>query len=385
VQPVPRRGQPTFDLALCALLMLFGATVTMRSDAAGAGTSLDTLLLPLVILPILLRRRDPFGAAVALSIGAVVSGIPTFDQFRLVVAVPAALVILFSLASETARRAALWGLALVLAAIVFMALTDVVVRDQGAVTGAIVFSFPLCIGIWAAGRLARSRAVLAGQLAERSRMLERQREQTAELAVEIERTRLASDLDAAARARVREMIDLADSGERALGDDPKGARTAFSRIERISRESLNEMRALLGVLRSDEGGERAPRPTLAQLETLLADARAGGRLVDLEVEGERRTLPGGVELAAYRALQHLLVAVGGEDGEPAVVRLRYLPDALELEVRGFAVAAAGGGAEAALAAARERVTAHGGSFNSDHAPPGRRALRARLPVVAVHA
>jgi signal transduction histidine kinase len=380
---MPRRGQLTFDLAICAVLMLFGTAVTMRSDAAGAGTSLDTLLLPTVILPILLRRRAPFGAAVALSAGTVVSGIPTFDQFRLGVAIPAALVILFSLASETERRSALWGLALVLAGMVFIAVTDAVARDQDAVIATIVFSFPLCIGIWAAGRVARSRAVLAGQLAERSQLLERQREQTAELAVEIERTRLASDLDAAARARVRAMIDLADSGERALGRDPQAARAAFARIERMSRESLNEMRGLLGVLRSDERGERAPRPTLAQLETLLADARAGGRLVDLEVEGESRMLPSGIELAAYRALQHVLAAVGGGDAEPAVVQLRYLPDALELEVRGFAIP--GGGAHAALAAARERVTAQGGSFSSDQAPPGRRALRARLPVVAVHA
>jgi signal transduction histidine kinase len=371
------------ELALCAVLMAFGAEVTMRSDAAGGETSIDTLLLPTVILPILLRRRAPFGAAVALSAGAVVSAIPTFDQFRFGVAIPVALVILFSLASETERRRALWGLALVLAGIVFIALTDAVVRDHGAVLGTIVFAFPLCIGIWAAGRLARSRAVLAGQLAERSRMLERQREQSAELAVEIERTRLASDLDAVARVRVREMIDLAYSGERALGRHPRVARAAFARIEQMSRDSLNEMRGLLGVLRSDERGDRAPRPTLAQLETLLTDARAGGRLVDLEVEGESRTLPGGVELAAYRALQHALVAVSGGDGEPAVVQLRYLPDALELQVRGFAVA--GGGAQAALAAARERVTAQGGSFSSGQAPSGRRALRARLPVIAVHA
>src|SRR5205823_78696 len=129
----------------------------------------------------------------------------------------------------------------------------------------------------------------------RSRLLEHQREQSAGLAVEIERTRLAGDLDAAARARVRAMIDLAGSGERAVGHDPQAARAAFARIEQISRESLNEMRALLGVLRSDERGERAPRPTLAQLETLLAAARAGGRLVSLEVEGESRALPGGVE------------------------------------------------------------------------------------------
>jgi hypothetical protein len=116
---------------------------------------------------------------------------------------------------------------------------------------------------------------------------------------------------------------------------------------------------------------------------LLADARAGGRLVELAVEGPRRTLPGGVELAAYRALQHALTAVGSANGEPATVRLRYLPEALELEVGG--VAAAGGGPDAALAAARERVVAHGGRFDVEAPRPGRRVLSARLPVVATGA
>ena len=221
---------------------------------------------------------------------------------------------------------------------------------------------------------------MAEQLAERSRLLERQREQTAELAVEVERTRLASDLDAAARVRVREIVELADSGERSVGADPDHVRDAFSRIELAGRESLNELRGLLGVLRSDERGKRAPRPTLAEIETLLADSRAGGRLVELEVEGERRPLPGGVELAAYRAVQHALVAVHGGDGEPATVQLRYFPGALELVVRG--IATEGSSADAALAAARERVMAHGGSFTADTARPRGRVLRAHLPVAA---
>ena len=105
--------------------------------------------------------------------------------------------------------------------------------------------------------------------------------------------------------------------------------------------------------------------------------------MDLEVEGEPRQLPGGVELAAYRALQHALVAVRGADGDPATIQLRYLPGALELEVQGLP--AAGSGAEAALLAARERVTANGGTFSAERSAAGRRVLRARLPVAPAHA
>jgi signal transduction histidine kinase len=376
-----RRGL-VLDLAFCSALMAFGVGVTTRSDEAGGATSLDTVLLPTVILPVLLRRRSPFGAAAALAAGCVVSGIPTFDQFRLGIAIPAAMVILFPLARRAGRGQALGGLGLVLGGMVFIGLTDVVLTKEGGVIGMVLFSFPLCIGSWVGGRFVRSRDELSDQLAERSRQLERRREQTAALAVEVERTRLASELDATARARVREIVDLAERGERSAATNPDGARESFPRIERMGRDSLNDMRGLLGVLRSDERGRRAPRPTLAQLETLLADARHGGRLVELEVKGERRPLPSGVELAAYRAVQHALVAVRGVNGEPATIELRYLPGALEIEVCGMPVSGSGGGV--ALVAAKERVKVHGGSFETDSST-GRCVVRARLPVAAAHA
>ena len=178
------------------------------------------------------------------------------------------------------------------------------------------------------------------------------------------------------------MIELAGAGERSLSADPRSAQATFGRIERLGRDSLNEMRGLLGVLRSDERGTRSPRPTLAALETLLAEARRGGRVVELHLEGERRPLPGGVELAAYRVLQHALVAVGGEEGEPATVELRYLPGALELEVSG--PPGDGSRARAAVLAARERATSYGGSFSAENSGPGMRVLRAHLPTAVTH-
>ena len=93
-------------------------------------------------------------------------------------------------------------------------------------------------------------------------------------------------------------------------------------------------------------------------------------------------MPPGIELATYRALQHGLVAVSGASEDPATVALRYRPDALELEIRGTPGEDAW--AEAAVAAARERIVAQGGSFSSD-SPSGRRVLRATLPVAIAHA
>ena len=101
-------------------------------------------------------------AAAALAAGVVVSAIPTFDQSRCGVAIPAALLILFSLAARCGSREALGGLALVLAGMVVLLFTDPLL-GAGA-----LFILPLCAGVWWAGRLVRSRNRVAAELAERS-------------------------------------------------------------------------------------------------------------------------------------------------------------------------------------------------------------------------
>lgn len=67
-----------FDVLLCGALLAFGVSVSTRADLAN-GTIVDTLLLPVVVLPVLWRRRWPLAAAIALFAAAVISGIPTFD------------------------------------------------------------------------------------------------------------------------------------------------------------------------------------------------------------------------------------------------------------------------------------------------------------------
>jgi signal transduction histidine kinase len=299
-----------------------------------------------------MKRLDWALAAAVYPVGVVVSGLPAMDRSRCGIAIPVGLLIAYMVAARHDRRAALTGLALVLAGLVVLLFTDPLL-DLGA-----VFVLPLCAGVWWAGRLVRSRERVAAELAERSRALEQVRGESARLAVEVDRAAIAADLDAAAREPLRAMVALADAGP---AQAPEQAQATFGRIEREGRESLDELRQMLGKLRGDEL-ETAPQPGLADLDELVVVERTGAR----------RALPAGTELAGYRMVQHALAALE----EPAV-SLRYLPGAVELEVRGRL--AAGGAAETALAAARERVTAHGGRFHRDRRPDGTCVVRGRLP------
>ena len=364
MEPVPR---PWLDWAIAAALTALGIAMT-RDPANGDGTIVDSLVIGAVTLPLIWRRSAPLFAAAALAVGVVISGIPTFDQARCGVAIPAALLILFSVAARPPRDPALGALGLILAGIVVLLFTDPLL-DTSA-----VFILPLCAGVWWTGRLVRARSRVAAELAERSTLLAQTREDQARLAVEDDRVTIAADLEVAARRPLRAMVELADAGVAQVGGSPELARETFASIERQGRESLNEMRQMLGALRSDEG-DTAPQPRLVDLEALVARARQSGTAVELTASGERRPLPAGIELAAYRVVQHALEALPGT----VRVGLRYVPGALELEIRG--PLAEGSAAEAALAAARERATAHGGSFSRERGAGRACVLRSRLPAV----
>ena len=357
------------DVAIAAALTAAGVLSTLQPEE-GEVTVLATLLIPAVTLPLIWRRRRPLAASIAMAIGLVVSGVPTFDQTRCGVAIPAALLIVFSLAARCRRATAIAGLAAVVAGLIFLLATDPLLGTGAA------FVPPRAAGVWAAGRLVRSRARLTAELAQRTRDLERTRDATAQLAVVVERAHLAFELDVAARDRIRSIVELAARGERDARASPAVARLAFGHIEREGRESLNDVRELLGVLRSD-GRDASPRPTLDQLETLLQRAGANGGAVELGVEGRRRPLPAGVELAAYRTIQLALEAFTAAGDEPAAVRLRYLAASLELEIHGTLPH---GDSAVALAAARERATAHGGSFCTVREGAGRLLVQAELPL-----
>src|SRR3954471_6200696 len=120
-----RRRETVIDLGLCAAIAAYSLPPMLDPSVNDPrATVAGPLLLPTLLLPILWRRRDPFAAACALAAACVVSGIPTFDQFRLVAAIPAAILVLYTLATTSAWPRAVAGLAVVLAGLAFVGATE---------------------------------------------------------------------------------------------------------------------------------------------------------------------------------------------------------------------------------------------------------------------
>ncbi|SEP53826.1 sensor histidine kinase [Amycolatopsis saalfeldensis] len=158
---------------------------------------------------------------------------------------------------------------------------------------------------------------------------------------------------------------------------PEQAKEALLNIKAASASALNDLRATLAVLRSGE--DKAPAPSLAQIDELLDHARAAG--LQVELHGEAGELPAPVDGAAYRILQESLTNVvrHAEEASRVDVRLERRPGALALTVRddgrGTVEPTPGHG----LRGMRERAAALGGQVEAGVTGDGFE-VRAELPV-----
>src|SRR6266496_1388135 len=94
-----------------------------------------------------------------------------------------------------------------------------------------------------------------------------------------------------------------------IDEQPDEARAALSIIETTSRRALREMRRLVGVLRQPNATDHAelePAPGLALLAELVRQAAQAGVQVELDVTGDVRVLPEGIDVSAYRIIQEAL-------------------------------------------------------------------------------
>jgi signal transduction histidine kinase len=236
------------------------------------------------------------------------------------------------------------------------------------------------------GRTTRAWRTQAEELGRLAKELEQEREERARLAVVEERGRIAREMHDVVAHSLGVIVVQAGGARLQLDDEPEETRRALEVIEQTGRQSLSEIRGLLGRLRDDDEMALAPAPGLAQLEQLVARASDAGLKVGLRVEGSPRPLPPGVDLSAYRIVQEALTnAIKHAGPAEATVVLRYGAHDVTIEI------ADDGSGEGApdlpsgghgLVGMRERVALHGGEIAAGPRAGRGYSVSARLPVPA---
>jgi signal transduction histidine kinase len=371
------------DVVLAAAVTVGLVAYTWASEGAPPASAAGTALAAFMGAGIWVRRRAPVAAGVTIA-GAGGLYELILGQAGVVLLAPA-LLAFYSIGAYAPLPRAAVGLGLAYA---LTFLGDVgESRSLSDWLENVVFAGLVAGSVWAGGVAVRTSRRRTGQLADLAAQLEREREEKARLAVAAERARIARELHDVVAHAISVIAVQAGSGRHTLKADPDGANEAFGAIESTARQALVEMRRLLGLLR--EGNEpvtAAPLPGIDSHAHLIEQARGAGLTVSLDVEGEPRALPAGIDLAAYRILQEALTNVRKHSpGGRAAVRLRYGARDLEIEVRdhgasaGASASSVEGGGHG-LIGMRERVALYRGELDAGPLPDGGFRVRARLPL-----
>lgn len=186
---------------------------------------------------------------------------------------------------------------------------------------ALLVAIPLLLA-----ELHRTRHANLVLLEDRLALAERTREQEAERRAQEERLRIARDLHDVVAHTLTTINVQASTARELLDQHPDHARGALQVIEDASREAIDELRAILGVLRHRDGdAPLAPAPDLDDLPDLIERTRAEAVDVVLDVTGQRpKRIPEAVSLAAFRIAQESLTnARRHAQGAPVRVSLDY--------------------------------------------------------------
>ncbi len=352
-----------FDPALAVVFLIAFEVEVLTSSHRRGALVLNVLVVAVISLVAIWRRRAPLVyASVVMALGVVMSATLT-DLTSLVVPLYVLFVPAYTVAAYEPRDRALIGLAICVAGA--WSVTATASGHSGI--SDFTFTAGMAAASWAAGRALRARRQLNTELEAKARRIEGERESRERLAVADERSRIARELHAVVAGSVSSMIVQTEVAERLLDEDLDSADDSMAAVEAAGRETLAEMRRILGVLRhADDIAELAPQPGVGQIHLLVESARDSGREVELDVEGEPGPLPASVDLGVYRILEEALetAAPGALD-----VRLAFTARDVELSISG-----ASGESDWPTLAMRERVALCDGELAADD-----QTLQVRLP------
>ena len=275
---------------------------------------------------------------------------------------------------------------------------------------------------WFLGDSRRMRELRSEEFKERARRLEYEQEQERRLAAQDERTRIAREMHDIVAHSLSSIISQADgaryaaasartaraqqtqqaqqaeqqteqaeqSGQAQQQSEPDIAEQTLELIADTARDSLTQMRSLLGLLRTDEATAYAPVPTLNDVPALVEQSRRAGLPVTFTgITGTMaRTLPQGAELAAYRTVQEALTnALKHSPGAATIVTIHWGEDGLQLRVQNEPVSSATAqhiarpvpGSGNGLRGMSERIALYHGALTYGLQPDGSWLVEAALP------
>jgi signal transduction histidine kinase len=331
-------ANPDLAYTLLAIAMTIGAVATIpeRSSDPEVFKDPDGLSTALVVVQtavLAFLRRWPVGVLTVLAAALVTEaglGYELGDAAFL-----SSLIVMFLVGSRVSGNRLVFGIAVNAGVLIVLFFLE----GGGIETiGDLLINLVIFGGAWAGGIFVGSRVTRIAQVESYAAELSAQRDLAAREAAEEERARIARDLHDAVGHTLNLIVVQAGAAQRVREHNPAAAYEALQSIESTGRQALADMDRMLGILREQSDGQAAPelgpRPGLARLGAMLAEARSAGLSVEVEISGEERRLPVSIDLTAYRIVQEAITNVMKHaPGADTKVRIDYAPRVLKLEIR----------------------------------------------------
>lgn len=420
-EPHPHRFSPdvvdaivAFGLTAIAVVDLIGRPLLFRHGGGGGGrlnpppfaapfvphnspTALSFLLVVFALAPLAVRRRYPLLILGTATLAA--AGYQLVPANPPSIAFVAPLIAIYTVGAECSRK---------------------VLLVAGAITAAILIAASLPSGLtqsfWpdivrtvamvgvagAIGDATRTQRAYLAETEQRAIQAERTRDEEARRRVDEERLRIARELHDVVAHSLSIIAVQSGAAAHVIDSDPAEARRSLEAIRAVSKEALDELRAMLGVLRAEGESDAplSPVPGLGRVDELIAPVRAAGFDVNVTTQGDLAEVPTVVEVSAYRVLQEALTNVVRHAGRCTVwISVTRTGESLDVSVAddgkgptgAYAASGAPGptGAQPSgvplgpghgIAGMRERVLALGGDFEAGARAGGGFRVHARLPL-----
>jgi signal transduction histidine kinase len=348
--------------------------------AADARFPLYVLFSALLVIPLSGRRRWPLATSAFVAVVALAQWIAGVELAADVVL----LIFLYTVASRHPMRVAVLAAGVLEAGTLMAALRW---PQAGSWADTFVLMSGLVVASLMLGVNVRHQRNAIGALAQRAAQLERERDQRAIIAAAEERTRIAREMHDVVAHSLSVMVTLSEGAALKQTTEPERAGTAMRQVSTTGRQALDEMRRLLGVLRTgDVPGDRQPQPGFAQIDGLLDQVRATGLAAALTVTGTPATVPPGLALTVYRVVQEALTnALKHAHGPTRVsVAIAHGPESVTVDVHDNGAAGpsrpeAGTRAGHGLAGMRERAAVYDGTVSAGPHPTGGWLVHVHLP------
>ena len=337
------------------------------------------LFSALLVAPLIWRRRFPLSTFALIVVVALAQWIVNVK----LTADVTLLVYLYTVASRYPMRVGVLAAAVVEAGTAMAAirwpLTHLWIETFILLSGPVVASLLLAVSV----RYWRNSL---SALTERAAQLERERDQQARIAAAAERTRIAREMHDVVAHSLSVMVTLSKGAALKQAAEPERATMAMRQVAATGHQALDEMRRLLGVLRTEDAPDsRQPQPGMGQIDGLFDQVRATGLAAELTVTGTPAAMPPGAELTVYRIVQEALTnTLKHAEGPSRVsVAIAYRPDSVTVDVQDDGARlvrpqtrTAGHG----LTGMRERAAVYGGAVSAGPGPAGGWHICARLPM-----